>query len=417
MPTIKSLLPLLLAGCSVMLTGRPLEGKVWKAAVKDRSLTRFAAIPGHSVMEIVAPQAGGPPWSPDSRSTMVVMSRNTENCDSGFFRSDPEGGSHKVFESPILLRGNFDVDPSHNGAMAYIRRDASTPDEIWIARDALRSETRLAGLNPGLHGMVFGSSRLIHWRSVDGRPLRGALLLPAGYESGKRYPLIVDVYGGAFLSDNVHRFGLVGSGVENMQILATRGYAVLTPDSPLRDGSPMRDLLKTVIPGVDRAVELGIADPSRLGVMGHSYGGYSTLSLIVQTTRFRAAVDSAGFADLISYYGQMDLTGTSFALGWAETGTCRMRGTPWQYRDRYIANSPLFFRDRVQTPLLMIQGRLDHAAPQEQWDEAFIALKRLGKEVEYAKYADEEHWEGTWSMPDVLDYWNRVIDWFNGHLK
>ena len=112
----------------------------------------------------------------------------------------------------------------------------------------------------------------------------------------------------------------------------------------------MADLLKTVIPGVDRVVELGIADPDRLGVMGHSYGGYSTLSLIVQTTRFKAAVDSAGPADLISVYGQMDKTGSSGAIGWSETGQGGMVGTPWQFRDRYIENSPIFYLDRWNTP-------------------------------------------------------------------
>lgn len=202
-----------------------------------------------------------------------------------------------------------------------------------------------------------------------------------------------------------------------MQLLATRGYAVLAPDSPLRTGTPMTDLLKTILPGVDRVIDMGIADPDRLGVMGHSYGGYSTLSLIVQTTRFRAAVDSAGPANLISFYGQMDPSGSSFALGWAETGQGGMEGTPWQFRERYIENSPIFYLNRVQTPVLIVQGRLDHAVPEEQSDEVFIGLRRLGKEVEYAKYGGEEHWEGSWALSNVIDYWNRVIRWFDGHLK
>jgi dipeptidyl aminopeptidase/acylaminoacyl peptidase len=113
----------------------------------------------------------------------------------------------------------------------------------------------------------------------------------------------------------------------------------------------------------------------------------------------------------------MDPSGASFALGWSETGQGRMAGTPWQFRERYIENSPIFHLDSVQTPLLIVQGRLDHAVPEEQSDEVFIGLKRLGKEVEYAKYAGEEHWEGSWALPNVIDYWNRVIRWFDGHLK
>ena len=174
--------------------------------------------------------------------------------------------------------------------------------------------------------------------------------------------------------------------------------------------------MKTVIPAVDRAIELGIADPDRLGIMGHSYGGYSTLSVIVQSTRFKAAVDSAGPGDLISDYGIMDAKGGTFGVGWAETGQGKMGGTPWQFRDRYIENSPIFYLDRVQTPVLIIQGGLDSTVPHQQAEEVFVGLRRLGKEVTYANYAGEDHWEGTWGLANATDYWNRVTAWFDQHL-
>src|SRR5260370_19550185 len=95
-------------------------------------------------------------------------------------------------------------------------------------------------------------------------------------------------------------------------MLATRGYAVLLPDAPQHLGTPMLDLAKTILPGVDKVISMGIADPDRLGVMGHSYGGYSVLSLIVQTVRFKAALEADGMGDLISGYGQMQRDGTAF---------------------------------------------------------------------------------------------------------
>jgi dipeptidyl aminopeptidase/acylaminoacyl peptidase len=177
----------------------------------------------------------------------------------------------------------------------------------------------------------------------------------------------------------------------------------------------MKDLLKTVMPGVDRAIDIGVADPGRLGIMGHSYGGYSTLSLIVQTTRFKAAVDSAGPANLISFYGDLDKSGAAGGIGWSETGQGGMVGSPWEFRDRYIENSPLFYLDRVETPVLIVQGDMDPIW--KQADEVFVALRRLGKEAVYAKYAGEEHWEGTWSLANAKDYWSRVFAWFDQHLK
>ena len=230
--------------------------------------------------------------------------------------------------------------------------------------------------------------------------------------------MIVKLYAGSFLSDSVFRFGGPGSGgVDNLHLLTTRGYAVLLPDVPLRLGSPMTDMPGAVLPGIDKAIALGIADPDRLGITGHSYGGYSTLSMIVQSTRFKAAVDSAGPGNLVSLYGTLQPGGEAGMIGWSETGQGRMGGTPWEQRDRYIDNSPIFYLDRVQTPLLIVQGGLDRTVPPSQADEVFVALRRLGKPVVYARYEGEEHWQGTWGHANVVDYWTRVIGWFDRYLK
>ena len=161
-------------------------------------------------------------------------------------------------------------------------------------------------------------------------------MLPAIYRDGHRYPLIVYVYGGAFLSDRVNRFGLGESSIDNMQLFSTRGYAVLFADMPLRVGTPIRDLAKSVLPALNKVIEMGIADPDRMGVMGQSHGGYSVLALLVQTPRFRAAIARAAQGDLISTYGQMLDQGEPSWTAWAEYGQGRMGGTPWEFRNRYI---------------------------------------------------------------------------------
>jgi dipeptidyl aminopeptidase/acylaminoacyl peptidase len=264
---------------------------------------------------------------------------------------------------------------------------------------------------------MFGETRLIEWRSIDGDRVRGALLLPNNYRPGEKYPLIVKVYGGASLSNDVYRFGLLGPTIDNLQLFATRSYAVLVPDAPLGKNAPMHGLLNGILPGVDKVVELGFADPNHIGLMGLSYGGYSTLSLIVQTTRFKAAVAIAGVGDLVSVYGHLDDGGASGMIGWAETGQGGMGGSPWQFRERYIENSPVFFLDRVETPLLLVHGDRDRSVPCEQSEEVFVGLRRLGKEVEYAKYAGEPHGYDEWTYPHQVDYLERIITWFDDHLK
>jgi dipeptidyl aminopeptidase/acylaminoacyl peptidase len=166
---------------------------------------------------------------------------------------------------------------------------------------------------------------------------------------------------------------------------------------------------------VNQLVELGIADPERVGVMGNSYGGYCTLGLLVQTGRFRAAVANAGFYDLVSAYITMDPTGISRWLGWAESGQGRMGGSLWEKRNAYIENSPLYYLDRVTTPVLLTCGSEDMVPP-AQAAGVFVGLRRLGKEAELREYEGEGHWTGMWSEPAYRDLAERVPAWLDEHL-
>ena len=179
----------------------------------------------------------------------------------------------------------------------------------------------------------------------------------------------------------------------------------------------MSDIAKAVLPGINKVVEMGIADPGRLGIMGHSFGGYSTLSVIVQTARFRAAIEASGFGDTIGEYGAMGAAGTAFGTAVQERGPGSLGGTPWQERDKYIENSPVLYLDRVETPLLIIHGAEDQIVASFLADELFVDLRRLGKKVEYAKYVGEDHSPVDWAYANQMDFSNRIIAWFDEHLK
>ena len=151
--------------------------------------------------------------------------------------------------------------------------------------------------------------------------------------------------------------------------------------------------------------------------MGHSFGGYSTLALLVETNRFHAAIDASGFADLITNYAAMRRDGTAFGISIAEQGPGSLGGTPWTVRDRYIANSPVFYLDRIETPLLILQGGEDVTVDPFLAGELFVDLRRLGKEAEYARYDGEGHSPLYWSYANQVDFCNRVIAWFDMYLK
>jgi dipeptidyl aminopeptidase/acylaminoacyl peptidase len=394
------------------------KGVVWRAAADASGAAAFATLPDHE-LETLAPRQGRL-FSPDRGRSAVVMTTCPSSKRVGFAKVDLQTGAVSLLFEEDKRYGGYGTEPtvSPDGArVVYVAEDALEPADLFVLGGDLSRPRKVSQVAPALTGRVLGKAETIEWRSVDGETMRGALVYPAGYDHGKTYPLIVKVYGGSSISNDLNRFGYALAAVENLQLYATRGYAVLLADSKLSLGTPMADLMKSVMPGVDKAVELGVADPARLGITGHSYGGYSTLALIVQTSRFKAAVMRAGLGDLIGMYGSLMPDGTNYGLAWAESGQGRMGGSPWEVRERYLENSAVFYLDRVQTPLLIVHGGADRAVPVYMADEIFTGLRRLGKRVAYRRYEGEDHWEGTWSRANQVDVLDHVIAWFDRYLK
>ncbi|MGH9712835.1 MAG: prolyl oligopeptidase family serine peptidase [Candidatus Acidiferrales bacterium] len=395
-------------------------GSVWGIRVSTGAATEVAKIPGRTIREVVAPMGGGRFTSPDSGRSMIVLVKESTSPQSGFYRVDLQTGqSTKLLEDNRSYGGHFamyGMDTSVDGKQfAFVAEDARHADDLWITDADFHNARRITAVAPVFDQYELGDSRLIDWTTADGQKLQGSLLLPAGYKEGTRYPMVVFVYGGDMGSRFVNRFGMWAGGSQfNMQIFATRGYAVLFPDTPLRKGTPLKDLAATVLPGVDRAIELGIADPDRLAVMGQSYGSYCTLALIVQTTRFKAALVSANVAAIL-FEGYLYMTNDGIdSTGYYEEGQGGMGGNPWQYPERYAENSPIFRFDKIETPILMIQGAED-SLPLEWPDHTFVALRRLGKQIEYALYGGEGH--VIQGVGNSIDVWNRRLALLDRQLK
>jgi dipeptidyl aminopeptidase/acylaminoacyl peptidase len=200
-----------------------------------------------------------------------------------------------------------------------------------------------------------------------------------------------------------------------MQLLATRGFAVLAPDvAPFDFKNQMRELASIIQRAVDRAIELGVADSTRLGIMGQSWGGYTTLAMIAQTDRFGAAVMRGGSGDQVSTTATLQAGGFAFGMQLTEL---YFGATAWEQPELYHRNSPIYLLDRVHTPLLILHGEAETTVPIFLADQVFAGLQRLGREVEFARYADESHNEARWSHANQRDLSTRMIGWFESHLK
>jgi dipeptidyl aminopeptidase/acylaminoacyl peptidase len=407
-------------GESLYLTS---TNSVWKVSAGNETAIEVARLPNRTITDIVPSTIPGRFWSPDDGRSLLVTTSDPESLRVGFSRIDLTTNEiTTIVEEDKAYGGGNALNPATLGTphgLIYIAEDAGRSPDFWALEKSLNNPRRVTAINPEFDKYQMGTSSLIEWRSPSGDRLRGALLLPAGYQKGQRYPLVVSFYPDEAISRQVNLFGLkyniAADSVNNRQLLATRGYAVLLADSRMAVGHPMQEIVRTVMPGVNKVIEMGLADPERMGIVGHSHGGYAVLGIVTQVQRFKAAVSWAGSGNLVTMYGQMDSDGTSHWVDWAERGLGSIGGSLWEVRERYIENSPIFYLDQVNTPLLLIQGSSDRITTPNHSEEIFVGLRRLDKEVEYARYEGEDH--GFWFYPNRVDFCNRVIGWFDRWLK
>ena len=285
------------------------------------------------------------------------------------------------------------------------------------------SRTVLAAINRHLADVDPARAVAIGHRGPDETRLTSWLYLPP--PGPAKPPLIVlpypgTVYGNAPPSDqgtDKTRF------YTNAELLAGHGYAVLVPSlPPARRGEPAAGLAQQILGVVDAVAARGLADTSRLGLWGHSFGGYAAGVVATQTDRFRAIVASAGLFDLVSLRGTFapsrrvapeDGLSINAMTGWVELGQARLGTTPWADPQTYVRNSPIFAANRIRTPLLLLQGDKD-VAPLAQAEEMFSSLYRQNKDAVLVTYWGEGH--VVTSPANVRDLYARIFAWFDEHL-
>lgn len=400
------------------------DGELWRVDADTGQGASIGKIPGWRIAALVQPFGRPTLLAPGGKTAWVlarlapptavegIFAAYADGGKSGFFAIDLESGaSRPLLQESKSLSAIFNLDGNaKTGEIVFAATDQQHLHDLWVLDTKTGKARQVSHLNPDMEKYELGEARLIEWRSMTGQSLKGALLLPPDYKPGRRLPLVVFVYGGDYGSRYLNRFGFWSIAALNCHVLATRGFAVLAPDAPIRDGMPMEDLMGTVIPGVNAAIDQGYADPDRLAVMGQSYGSYSVLALITQSNRFKAAIVTAAvlhpdlFADYLSNQGA--------GIGYYEKGQGNMHGTIWEQRDRYFRNSPLFLFDRIETPLLIGQGQNDGTLIAS--DAIFAALERLGKGAEYRLYEGEGH--VITQRANVIDFWKRRLDFLRQNL-
>ncbi len=256
-------------------------------------------------------------------------------------------------------------------------------------------------------------SQLIGWQLENRKTGVGILYKPTDFDSRKKYPLIIYVY--EKNSDALHTYiePALSNGVLNIPWYVSHGYLVFVPDIEYKIGYPGESAYQTVITAAKYLSTLPWVDRRKMGLQGHSFGGYETDYIVTRTSLFAAAAPSAGTSNIISEYGQ--LMGGDVKHWFYENSQGRIGGSLWKHRQQYILNSPIFHADRVKTPLLIMHNQQDETVSWTQGVEWFTGLRRLGKKVWMLQYDGEGHTIDN--ERNQLDYSIRLSQFFDHYLK
>jgi len=349
----------------------------------------------------------------DASKPVMLQAENLKTRESGFFRSPLDGSEPKQL---LMAARNFSAPVKAKDADVYLLTGQTFNEfpDLVTTNGTFKELRKVSNVNPQKAQLVWGTSELVEYKNADGVPLVGALYKPENFDPHKKYPMMVYIY--EKLTQNVNHFVNPQPGTSiNVSYYVSNGYLVLEPDIVYTIGYPGQSALKCVLPAIQAVVDKGIVDEKAIGIQGHSWGGYQIAYMVTQTNRFRAVAAGAPVVNMIAAYDGIRWgTGLTRQFQYERTQS-RIGGSIWQYPTRFIENSPIFWVDRVQTPVMILQNDGDDAVPWYQGIEFFLALRRLGKEVYMFNYNGQPH--GLRNRADQKDYTIRLQQYFDHFLK
>ena len=297
----------------------------------------------------------------------------------------------------------------------YTKENFSTFPDLQLTADRFKTSEKISDANPQQKDYLWGSIRLYRWMDWDSTMRTGLLVLPAGYDTLRSYPTIVNFYERSSDELHVHPTPAPHRSTINYAFYASRGYAIFNPDVDYKTGKPGESAYQAVMSGVSSLVKDRIADSENLALQGHSWGGYQIAYILTRTNMFKCAEAGAAVVNMTSAYGGIRLESGRARMFQYENEQSRLGKTLWQDPNLYITNSPLFKIDKIETPLLLLHNDHDGAVPFEQGIEFYLALRRLDKTAWLLNYRGEPHWPVKWE--NKKDFNIRMAQFFDHYLK
>ncbi len=340
-----------------------------------------------------------------------AIDENTKKA--GFYVWRPSsGGKMLVFDDKSF--GSL-AKAKDAGRMIFSFGSYADSPNVYVTNGNFDQSKALTHTNPQQDKYLWGRTQLVSYKTTWGKLLHGFLIYPADYKPGKKYPMVTYIY--EKLSDEVNNYvGPVDWSSYNVQVLSQNGYFVFKPDLAYRGRNPGLSAVQSIEPAVDAALKAQPdIDPRKVGLMGHSWGGYQTAFIITQSKKFAAAVAGAPLTDLKSMYLSYYTNSGTPDSELLETGQGRLAVPWWIDPKTYEANSPIYHIQNITAPLLLAQGTADGAVDFHQGMYMYTAMRRMGKNVIFLTYEGENH--NFTKRPNQLDYAKRLRHFFDVYLK
>ncbi len=397
------------------------DGKTIAVLVSDNpprwarsGLINIFSVTSGGAPKILAASYDGQPniagWSPDGKRIYFSEAKGTGTR---IYTVDVAANKiTEINETDEVLSG---VNLNRTGTMlGFVKQNPETAPEAFVSKIDKFAPVQISRANSDMPKMPIGKTEIVKWKSKDGKEIEGLLTYPVNYQAGQKVPLLLNVHGGP--AGVFQQTFIGGRGSYPLATFASRGYAILRPNPRGSSGygtefrranikgwgmGDYQDLMS----GVDKVIEMGVADPERLGVMGWSYGGFMTSWIVTQTKRFKAASAGAPVTNLMSFNGTADIP--SFVPDY-------FGGQAWENMEVYQKHSPMFNVKGVTTPTLIQHGEADVRVPISQGYEFYNALKAQNVPVRMIVLPRQPHGPNEPKMQIAAMQSN--LDWFEKYL-
>ena len=348
----------------------------------------------------------------DTSEPMLLSAYGEWTKKSGFYSLAPGAAPEAlIFEDKQIGRPTKADDSDR--VMLSMQTFENFPD-YWVTNTKFESPMRITDANPQQAEYRWGRRILVDYKNENDVPLQATLTLPGEFEEGKKYPMLVYFY--EKMSQRHHQYSMPQfDDRPHMSTYASDGYLVLMPDVIYEVGRPGSSALDCVTSAVQAAIELGYADPERIVLQGHSWGGYQSSFILTQTDMFAAVVTGAPVTNLVSFHGELYKSSGSVQQGITEKGQVRMGVSPWDNMELYHSQSPVHNVKKITTPFMILHGTDDGAVDWHQGLEYYNAARRNGKQVILLSYPGEGHHLGD--RANQIDFQIRMKQFFDHYAK